>query len=153
VLHKQELAEMPMDAGCREPEPELGTGCRTLQAGTKPALEAKVEKSLELKKQHEYILYSIYILYICKNKMNMAGTSKRKIIDIREKTFKSLTVMAAMKGTNLKRYIENLLDEVVELHEDEVIYGYLASHRPEGKTQVGKEEKQDFESWLGVKEK
>ena len=45
-----------------------GTGCRMLQAGTKPALEAEDEKRLELKKQHEYILYSIYILYICKNK-------------------------------------------------------------------------------------
>jgi hypothetical protein len=99
-----------------------------------------------------YFIFNIYIIYLQKQ-MNMAGTSKRKIIDIREKTFKSLTVMAAMKGTNLKRYIENLLDEVAELHEDEVIYGYLASHRPEGKTQVGKEEKQDFESWLGVKEK
>ena len=109
-------------------------------------------RRLELKKQHEYI-YIQYIYYIFAKTNEYGGNKQRKIIDIREETFKSLTVMAAMKGTNLKRYIENLLDEVAELHEDEVIYGYLASHRPEGKTQVGKEEKQDFESWLGVKEK
>ncbi len=83
----------------------------------------------------------------------MAGASKRKIIDLPEKTFKSLSVMAAMKGTNLKRYIETLLDDAAELQEDEVIYGYLAGHRPDGKKQAGEEVKQDFESWLGIEKK
>lgn len=39
---------------------------------------------------------------------------KRKIIDLDENTFKTLSIMAIQKGTNLKKYIETLLNEIAE---------------------------------------
>ena len=33
--------------------------------------------------------------------------SKRKIIDLKDDTFKTLSIMAIQKGTNLKNYIED----------------------------------------------
>ena len=42
--------------------------------------------------------------------MEATVTYKKKIIDLKEDTFKSLSVMAARQGTNLKKLIENLLD-------------------------------------------
>ena len=40
--------------------------------------------------------------------------SKRKIIDLNEDTFKTLSIMAIQKGTNLKKYIEDVLNELAE---------------------------------------
>ena len=36
--------------------------------------------------------------------------SKRKIIDLKDDTFKTLSIMAIQKGTNLKNYIEDILN-------------------------------------------
>ena len=44
--------------------------------------------------------------------------SKRKIIDLNEDTFKTLSIMAIQKGTNLKKYIEDVLNELAENYED-----------------------------------
>ncbi|MBR4434205.1 MAG: hypothetical protein IK011_06725 [Bacteroidaceae bacterium] len=38
--------------------------------------------------------------------------TKRKIIDLKPETFRSLSIMAAKKGTNLKHLIETTLDEI-----------------------------------------
>lgn len=76
--------------------------------------------------------------------------SKRKIIDLDENTFKTLSIMAIQKGTNLKNYIENLLNEIAEDYEDAKIYDKLSKERPEGNIMLNEQEKADFEKWLGV---
>ncbi len=73
------------------------------------------------------------------------STSKRKIIDIKPETFRGLSVMAAQKGTNLKKFIENFLDELVESGEDAVIYKYLTQADPAGLEPASKEEQKAFE--------
>ena len=59
--------------------------------------------------------------------------SKKILIDLSEDTFRSLSIMAANKGTNLNKQ-----------------YDWLSENIPEGKEMVGEEEKKSFESWLGV---
>ena len=76
--------------------------------------------------------------------------SKRKIIDLDENTFKTLSIMAIQKGTNLKNYIETLLNEIAEDYEDAKIYAKLSKERPEGNVMLDEQEKADFEKWLGV---
>ena len=76
--------------------------------------------------------------------------TKRKIIDLDENTFKTLSIMAIQKGTNLKNYIETLLNEIAEDYEDAKIYAKLSKERPEGLIPVSKEEQEEFEKWLGV---
>ena len=44
--------------------------------------------------------------------------SKRKIIDLKDDTFKTLSIMAIQKGTNLKNYIEDILNGIAEDYED-----------------------------------
>lgn len=39
---------------------------------------------------------------------------KRKNIDLNPNTFRTLSIMAASKGTNLKHFIEDILDKVAE---------------------------------------
>ncbi len=51
-------------------------------------------------------------------------------------------------GTNLKKYIEDLLIRESEDMDDAEVYKYLASTRPEGKVMLNTEEKKDFEDWL-----
>lgn len=76
--------------------------------------------------------------------------SKRKIIDLNEDTFKTLSIMAIQKGTNLKRYIEDVLNELAENYEDAKLYAKLSKEQPEGLIPVSKEEQEKFEKWLGV---
>ncbi|MBO7498210.1 MAG: hypothetical protein IKQ59_06345 [Prevotella sp.] len=38
--------------------------------------------------------------------------TKRKIINLKPETFRSLSIMAAKQGTNLKHFIETTLDEI-----------------------------------------
>ncbi len=76
--------------------------------------------------------------------------SKRKIIDLNEDTFKTLSIMAIQKGTNLKNYIEGVLNELAEDYEDAKLYAKLSKEHPEGLTPVSKEEQEEFEKWLGV---
>ena len=76
--------------------------------------------------------------------------SKRIIIDLSEDTFRSLSIMAANKGTNLKNRIEGLLEKAAEAYDENNQYAWLSENISEGKEMVGEEEKKAFESWLGV---
>ncbi len=84
--------------------------------------------------------------------MRTAATtqSKRKIIDLNEDTFKTLSIMAIQKGTNLKNYIEDVLDELAENYEDAKVYARLSKEFPDGNVMLNEQEKADFEKWLGV---
>ena len=74
--------------------------------------------------------------------------TRRKLIDIPEDVFQSLNLKAAAMGTNLKKFIEDLLIRESEDMEDAEVYKYLVATRPEGKVMLTAEEKKDFEEWL-----
>ena len=101
-------------------------------------------------------VYLRYIIYICKviqNPISMllsAVPSKRKIINIKEDTFKALSVMAVQHGTNLKSFIESILDRVADEYDDKLLYEYLSKTDPEGEQPLTASEQQAFENWLGV---
>lgn len=76
--------------------------------------------------------------------------SKRKIIDLKEDTFKTLSIMAIQKGTNLKNYIEEVLNELAEDYEDAKLYAKLSKEQPEGNVMLNEKEQSEFEKWLGV---
>lgn len=78
---------------------------------------------------------------------------KRKVIDLKEDTFKALSVMAARQGTNLKRLIENMLDKVASEYDDSEAYRYMSENYPDGKVKLEKNERKEFMDWLGVVEK
>lgn len=73
---------------------------------------------------------------------------KRKIIDLKEDTFKALSVMAARQGTNLKRLIENMLDKVASEYDDSETYRYMSENYPDGKVKLEKNERKEFMDWL-----
>lgn len=75
---------------------------------------------------------------------------KRKIIDIKPDTFHNLSILAASKGTNLKQFIENCLDELVEEYDDAVTYRQLCEDEPEGLEIVSEEESDAFLRELGL---
>lgn len=75
---------------------------------------------------------------------------RRKVIDIKPETFRGLSVIAASRGTNLKRFIESSLDEIVESYDDAAVYRYLCQTDPEGLEMVSEEEKEAFEKSLGL---
>lgn len=85
------------------------------------------------------------------------AVKRRKVIDIPEDVFRFLSIKAAAKGTNLKRYIENLLAEdanrTLANMTDADAYKWLSDNEPDGHIMVGKKEKADFENWLGVRNK
>lgn len=83
-------------------------------------------------------------------KNSPSRVSKRKVIDIKPDTFRSLSVIAASRGTNLKRFIEDSLDELVEAYDDAAVYCYLCQTEPEGLEMVSEEEKEAFEKSLGL---
>ena len=85
--------------------------------------------------------------------MEVAAMHKKMIIDLKEETFKALSVMAARQGTNLKRFIENLLDKTAEEYDESEAYRYLSDNYPDGKVMLDKEERKEFMNWLGVVEK
>ena len=76
--------------------------------------------------------------------------SKSKIIDLNEDTFKTLSIMAIQKGTNLKKYIEDVLNELAENYEDAKLYAKLSKENPDGNIMLNEQEKADLENWLGV---
>lgn len=76
--------------------------------------------------------------------------SKKKIIDLKEDTFKALSIMAIQHGTNLKKFIEKILDNVADNYDDTSLYEHLSKVDPEGKQRISSTEKADFESWLGL---
>ena len=83
-------------------------------------------------------------------KITTISTTKRKIIDLDDTTFKTLSIMAIEEGTNLKKYIEKVLSEVADNYEDSKLYTKLNKERSEGHIILNQEEKKDFENWLGV---
>ena len=68
--------------------------------------------------------------------------TRRKLIDIPENVFQALNIKAAAMGTNLKKYIEELLVQEAEEMDDAEVYKYLVATRPEGK--INEQEKDDF---------
>lgn len=78
---------------------------------------------------------------------------KRKVIDIPEDIFRYLSIKAAAKGTNLKKYIEDLLvrdvEDLVANMDDEQAYKWLSKHEPEGFVPASKKEQEAFRKWLG----
>lgn len=81
------------------------------------------------------------------------ATTRRKLIDIPDEVFRTLSVKAAAMGLNLKNYIEKLLAEDANEIDDAEIYRYLSATRPEGKTMLNAHEKSNFENWLDSKRK
>lgn len=75
---------------------------------------------------------------------------RRKNIDLKANTFRSLSVMAANHGTNLKHMIEHILDHVAEEYDDSKEYAFLSENYPEGHELLDEKGQKDFESWLGV---
>ena len=83
--------------------------------------------------------------------MNTAALrTKRKNIDIREDVYRFLSIKAAASGTNLKSYIESLLEKEVEDMDEAATYQYLCNVRPDGDVELSEEETKDFENWLGL---
>lgn len=76
--------------------------------------------------------------------------TRRKNIDIREDVFNYLSIKAAAAGTNLKHYIEALLEKEVEDMDDDSTYQYLCRTKPDGNVMLNEQESKDFENWLGV---
>ena len=81
---------------------------------------------------------------------NNAVHTRRKIIDIREDVYRFLSIKAAASGTNLKNYIESLLEKEVEDMDEAATYRYLCNVRPDGDVELTEEETKDFENWLGI---
>ena len=81
---------------------------------------------------------------------NNAVHTRRKIIDIREDVYRFLSIKAAASGTNLKNYIESLLEKEVEDMDEAATYQYLWNVRPDGDVELTEEETKDFENWLGI---
>ena len=80
----------------------------------------------------------------------MKTETKRKIINLDESTFKTLSIMAIENGTNLKNYIEHLLSDIADDYEDSRLYAKLIKERPEGQVMLNEQEKAEFEDLLGV---
>jgi hypothetical protein len=75
---------------------------------------------------------------------------RRKVIDIKPDTFRGLSVIAASRGTNLKKFIENSLDEIVESYDDASIYRFLQQTDPDGMEMLSDEEQVAFEKKYGL---
>ncbi len=82
--------------------------------------------------------------------MDTTYKTKRKNIDIREDVFNFLSIKAAAAGTNLKNYIETLLEKDVEDMDENATYQYLLKTRPDGNIALSEQEADDFENWLGL---
>ena len=76
--------------------------------------------------------------------------TRRKNIDIREDVYRFLSIKAAASGTNLKSYIESVLEKDVEDMDEAATYQYLCTVRPDGDVELSEEESKDFENWLGL---
>ena len=105
-------------------------------------------------------VYTIYIMYICTKiqrimeatvrKTTSKPAMRRKVIDIKPDTFRGLSVIAASRGTNLKKFIESSLDEIVESYDDAAVYRYLQQTDPEGMEMLSDEEQAAFEKKYGL---
>lgn len=102
-------------------------------------------------------LYIWYISYIFAEKnldMNITASaraaSRRKLIDIPEDVFRTLSIRATAMGTNLKKLIEDILIREANDMDDAEVYKYLASTRPEGKIMLSDAEQDEFERKMGI---
>lgn len=84
------------------------------------------------------------------NTIIMNTATRKKIIDIPESVFRTLTIKSAAKGTNLKNYIENLVIRDAEDLEDAKDYAFLCKNNPEGNIPLDEEQQKAFEKFLGV---
>ena len=75
-------------------------------------------------------------------------SARRKLIDITDVVFLTLSIRAAALGLNLKNYIEQLLVREANEIDDAELYRYLVANRPDGKVMLNEEEKSNFEKWL-----
>lgn len=75
---------------------------------------------------------------------------KRKNIDIKAETFRTLSIRAAEQGTNLKKYIETLLDKMAEEEEDLLLYNKYVKNDSECREFLNKEEQTAFEKEIGL---
>lgn len=78
------------------------------------------------------------------------AASHRKLIDIPEDVFSTLSVKAAAMGTSLKRLIEDILIREAEDMDDAEVYKYLVATRPEGKVMLTPAEQEEFEREMGL---
>lgn len=85
--------------------------------------------------------------------VSQSKSSHRKLIDIPEEVFSTLSMKAAAMGMNLKKYIEHLLVKEAEEMDDAEVYKYLVATRPEGKVMLNEKEQADFENWLELHRK
>ena len=116
--------------------------------------EQRYEENGFPKNEIIYTLYIVYIpIFVKKKIMGATVTHRIIIIDLKEDTFKALSVMAARQGTNLKKLIENLLDKTAEEYDDSEAYRYLSENYPDGKVKLEEKERKEFMDWLGVVEK
>ena len=76
--------------------------------------------------------------------------AQRKTIDIKPETFRGLSALAASRGTNLKKFIETSLDEMVEAYDDAATYRYLCQTDPEGFEMLTDDEQAAFEKKYGL---
>lgn len=113
-------------------------------------------KCICYKKIKVCMVYIIYILYICIEILKyldmeaIMTPKKRKVIDIPEDVFKYLSIKAATRGTNLKKYIESLLAKDVEDIDDSETYRQLLKSDPDGLLPASKEEQKEFRQWLNI---
>ena len=77
-------------------------------------------------------------------------TAHRKLIDIPEDVFRTLSVKAAAMGTSLKKLIEEILIREAEEMDDAEVYKYLVASRPEGKVMLSEKEQDEFERKMGL---
>ena len=77
-------------------------------------------------------------------------TAHRKLIDIPENVFRTLSVKAAAMGTSLKKLIEEILIREAEEMDDAEVYKYLVASRPEGKVMLSEKEQDEFERKMGL---
>lgn len=79
-----------------------------------------------------------------------SNVSHRKLIDIPEDVFRTLTVKAAAMGTSLKKLIEEILIREAEDMDDAEVYKYLVATRPNGKIMLSETEQEEFERKMGL---
>ena len=64
-------------------------------------------------------IYDIYLLKIRLMDTSLSNAKRRKVIDIPEQTFRTLSVRAAASGTNLKAFIEKMLVDYADNRSEE----------------------------------
>ena len=75
---------------------------------------------------------------------------RRKNIDIKPDTFRTLSIKAAEQGTNLKKYIESILDSKAEEEADLFLYNKYVKNNSESWVFLNKEEQTAFEKEIGL---